>query len=237
MNTNKKKVYPKAILNWPKDDRPRERLLKHGEHTLSDSELLAILLRTGTNGQSAIDLARRIFQKFKTFTNMGHTDKRDWKEFKGLGNAKIAQLKAAFEIARRFNNQGEHVQKQKIQCTEEVVKLFRSEMRSLKNEVFKSVLCDSKNRIIDVIEIAQGTPTESYPIIREIMSKALQNFAIGIICIHNHPFGEPAPSKDDRIFTSALKEAGNYMGITLLDHIIFGEEGFYSFDKGITSVY
>ena len=233
----KAKKRSKGIVSWPEDDRPREKLLRNGEHSLSDSELLAILLRTGTNGESAIDLARRILQKFKTFSNMSHTDKRDWREFKGLGSAKIAQLKAAFEIARRFNIQEGKGQKHILKYTEDVVELFKARMLGLKNEVFKAVLCDSKNRIIDVIEIAQGTPTESYPIIREIMSKALQNFATGILCIHNHPSGEPAPSKDDRIFTSALKEAGNYMGIKLLDHIIFGEEGYYSFDKGITSSY
>ncbi|TAN62458.1 hypothetical protein EPN16_01450 [bacterium] len=91
-----------GIKSWPEDDRPREKLLKNGEHTLSNSELLAILLRSGVKGQSAIDLAREILQKFKTFRNLSHTDLVQWKEFKGLGQAKIAQIKAAIEIGRRF---------------------------------------------------------------------------------------------------------------------------------------
>ncbi|MFQ5963880.1 MAG: DNA repair protein RadC [Candidatus Scalinduaceae bacterium] len=231
------KKHNTSIKGWPKEDRPREKLLKNGEHTLSDSELLAILLRTGIKGQSAIDLARGILRKFKTFHNMSHTDMRDWKDFKGLGNAKIAQLKAAIEIARRFNNREEKGKKKTIKFTEEVVELFKSRMGGLKNEVFKAILCDARNRIIEVVEIAHGTPTESYPIVREIMSKALQSFASGIICIHNHPFGEPNPSKEDETFTSALKEAGKFMDIKLLDHIIFGEEEFYSFDKRVTKKY
>lgn len=231
------KKHNTSIKGWPKEDRPREKLLKNGEHTLSDSELLAILLRTGIKGQTAIDLARGILRKFKTFHNMSHTDMRDWKEFKGLGKAKIAQLKAAIEIARRFNNQEEKGNKQTIASTEKAVELFKSRMRGLKNEVFKAVLCDPRNRIIEVVEIAHGTPTESYPIVREIISKALQSFSSGIICIHNHPFGKPTPSKEDEAFTSALKEAGKFMDIKLLDHIIFGEEEFYSFDKRVTKKY
>lgn len=227
----------KSIKNWPEDERPREKLFKFGEHILTNTELLAILLRTGTKGESAIDLARKVLQKFKTFRNMSHTDMRDWKGFKGLGKAKIAQLKATMEIARRFNNQEENEQKPTIKCTEDIVEMFKSRMRDLKSEVVKVVLCDARNRIIEIVEVAQGTPTESYPIVREIISKALQHFASGIACIHNHPFGEPTPSREDELFTSTLKETGKVMDIKLLDHIIFGEEGFYSFDKKMTREY
>jgi len=229
--------YPKAIKNWPEDERPREKLFRYGEHTLSNTELLAILLRTGVKGESAIDLARQILQKFKTFRNMSHTDFRDWKEFKGVGKAKIAQLKAAIEIARRYNDQEGTQKKKAIKCTEDIVKLFKPRMRDLKVEIVKIVLCDANNRIIETVDITQGTPTESYPIIRKIISKALQSFASGIICIHNHPFGEPTPSREDERFTSDLKEAGKIMKIKLLDHIIFGEESFYSFDKGTSKKY
>jgi len=229
--------YPKAIKNWPEDERPREKLLKKGEHTLSNTELLAILLRTGYKGESAIDVARKILQKYESFRNMSHTDIRDWKEFKGVGKAKIAQLKAAIEIARRYNEQERTKRKKKIRSTEDVVKLLKPRMRDSKIELVKVVLCDANNRIIDVIDIAQGTPNESYPIIREIISKALQNFASGIIFVHNHPSGEPTPSREDENFTSELKEAGKIMGIKLLDHIIFGEESFYSFDKRTSREY
>ncbi len=230
--------YNASINNWPKDDRPREKLIRNGEHTLSNSELLAILLRTGVKGQSAIDLARKIMQKFKTFRSMSHIDLRDWKEFKGLGTAKIAQIKAALEIARRFNYQENNsIKKPMLKHTEEAVNMLKPRMRDLKNEVFKVILCDSKNRVIDIVEITQGTPTESYPITREIISKALQSFASGIICVHNHPLGEPTPSKDDELFTSHLKDTCKSMGLRLLDHIIFGIDEFYSFDKSCSNRY
>ncbi len=226
-----------VIKNWPVDERPREKLLKQGAHTLSNTELLAILLRTGVKGENVIDLARRIMLKFKTFRNMSHADMRDWKEFKGLGKAKLAQLKASIEVALRFDSQEKEEGKPTIKYTEDVVKLYKSRMRSLKSEVVKAILCDPRNRIIEDVEVAHGTPTESYPIIRAIISKALQNFASGVICIHNHPFGEATPSKDDERFTSALKEAVGLMGIKLLDHVIFGEEEYYSFDKRMAQKY
>lgn len=226
-----------SIKEWPEDDRPREKLFKFGEHTLSNTELLAILLRTGTRGQSSIDLARAIISKFKTFRNMSHTDIRDWKEVKGLGEAKIAQIRAALEIARRFNSLEEKETKPAIRFTEDIVNLFKSRMRDLKNEVVKIVLLDGKHKIIETVEVSQGTPTGASPIIREIISRALQSFASAMICIHNHPSGDPNPSREDISFTSELKQSGKLMDIQFLDHIIFGNEEFYSFDKGKAQKY
>ncbi|MDI6735696.1 MAG: DNA repair protein RadC [bacterium] len=230
---NKKKVYPKAILNWPKDERPREKLLKNGEHTLSNSELLAILLRTGIKGQSAIDLARSILQKFKTFRNLSHTDLSHWKEFKGLGQAKIAQIKAAIEIGRRFREDELKEEKIKIKSAKDVVDILMPRMRDLKKEVFKIVLLDSQNSIIDIIEIAEGTVNQAAPIIREIFQKALQHFTSSIICVHNHPSGDSCPSKEDRDFTMELFQAGKIIQVKVLDHIIIGDNKHYSFaDEG-----
>lgn len=222
----------KSIKNWPKDERPREKLLRQGEHTLTNTELLAILLRTGTKGQSAIDLARQILQKFKTFRNMSHTDISQWKEFKGLGSAKISQIKAAIEIGRRFLTE-EKQPKVKIRNSKDTADIFIPRMRDLKKEVFKILLLDSHNTIIDTVEITEGTVTQANPIIREIISRALQNFASGLICVHNHPSGDTYPSKEDRDFTKGLYEAGKAMQINILDHIIIGDNKYYSFaDSG-----
>jgi DNA repair protein RadC len=117
------KTKPTGIKSWPEDDRPREKLLKRGARALSNSELLAILLRTGVQGNSAIDLARQIIDKFGTFRNMNHTDMHEWKEFKGLGPAKIAQLQAALEIGRRFREDEVLSVKQKIASARDVVKI------------------------------------------------------------------------------------------------------------------
>ncbi len=227
-----------TIKDWPENDRPREKLLRSGEHTLSNTELLAILLRTGTKGSSAIDLARKILLKFKTFRNMSHTDINDWQEFKGLGAAKISQIRAAVEIARRYNLEKNDGKKRlKLNSSAHIVELFRARMRDLKFEVFKVILCDPRNRIIDVIELDQGTPTGSCPLIRVIIEKALQNFASGIICMHNHPGGDAKPSAEDEQFTKDLINATQIMDIKLLDHVIFGELNYYSFDKKMACGY
>ncbi len=226
---DKNKKYSTSIRNWPKDDRPREKLLKNGEHTLSNSELLAILLRTGVKGQSAIDLARKILEKFKTFRSMSHTDLSLWKEFKGLGIAKIAQVKAAIEIGRRFREDEAKENQPKIESSKDVVDILMPRMRDLKKEVFKIVLLNSQNRIIDIFDTGEGTVNKANPIIREIFQKALQNYAVSLICVHNHPSGKTDPSTEDREFTEELFKAGKIMQVKVLDHIIIGDNEYYSF--------
>ena len=219
----------KGIKNWPKDDRPREKLLKKGPGALSNSELLAILLRTGVEGKSALDLARRIVEKFGTFRNMSHTDTREWKELKGLGPAKIAQIMAALEIGRRFREDEVLDAKQKITSAQDIVDIVLPQMRDLKTEVSKVVYLNSDNRIIDISDAATGTVNHAEPIIREIVHAALQKFAAAIVCIHNHPSGNITPSPEDKKFTDELAAAGRLMGIKVLDHIIIGGDTFYSF--------
>ena len=216
-----------GIKSWPEDDRPREKLLKKGAKALSNSELLAILLRTGTNGSSAIDIARNVLKKFGTFRNMAHTDARDWKEFKGLGSAKIAHIKAALEIGRRFREDEVTAGRQKIASAKDVVDIVMPHMRDLKTEVFKVVYLDSNNRIIDITDAAVGTVDHAFPIIREIIHSALQKFTKPIVCVHNHPSGDPTPSPNDCALTGRLTAAGTLMGIDVVDHIIVGDEGRY----------
>ena len=229
-----KKTKTTGIRSWPQDDRPREKLLKKGAGALSNSELLAILLRTGAKGVSAIDLARQIIDKFGTFRNMSHTDMREWKEFKGLGPAKIAQIKAALEIGRRFREDEVLSVKQKIVSAHEVVNIIMPQMRDLKTEVFKVVYLNSNNGIIDISNAATGTVNQAIPIVREIIHEALQKFAAGIICVHNHPSANISPSPEDKKFTQELAAAGKLMGIKVLDHIIVGDDTYYSFaDQGL----
>jgi len=224
----------KGIKDWPEEDRPREKLLKKGAAALSNSELLAILLRTGFNGISAVDLARKVLEKFGTFRNMAHTDSRDWKEFKGLGGAKLAHIQAALEIGRRYREDDVTTDKQKISSAKDIVDIIMPRLRDLKTEIFKIVCLDSNNRIIDISEATCGTVNRAIPIVREIMHSALQKFAVSIICCHNHPSGNPEPSKEDRDFTRELCQAGNVMQVKILDHIIIGDNQHYSFsDNGL----
>jgi DNA repair protein RadC len=223
-----------AINNWPKEDRPREKLIKNGEHTLSDSELLAIILRTGIKGQSALDLARRILGMFGSFRKIGQVDLCHWKKIKGLGKAKISQIKAAIEIARRFSEEQVKETRLKIKSAEDIVKILRPRMQDLTKEVFKVLLLDSQNRIIEIIEIEEGSVNQAKPIIREVYQKALQELASFIICVHNHPSGDPRPSWEDKQFTRTLVTAGESLFIKCLDHIIIGNGKYFSFsDEGI----
>jgi len=224
---------PTGIKNWPQDDRPREKLLKRGVSALSNSELLAILVRTGVKGSSAIDLARQMLNKFGTFRNMSHTDIREWKKFKGLGPAKIALIMAALEIGRRFRGVEISTRKQKIDKAEDVCHILMPQMRDLKTEVFKVVYLNNSNQIIDIGDAAVGTVNQAIPIVREIMHSALQKFAAAIVCVHNHPGATIAPSIEDEKFTGEITAAGKLLGIKVLDHIIIGDDAYYSFaDQG-----
>lgn len=219
----------KPLKYWREEEKPREKLLKYGEHKLTDIELLAILLRTGAKGETALDLARKIMDKFGSFRNMSHTSINRFKEIKGLGKAKISQIKAAIEIGRRLTEEEIKEKKVKITSPSEVVKFIMPRLRDLKKEVFKVIHLDSKNRVVNVIEIEEGTVNQANPIIREIFYKAIENFIPSIICVHNHPSGDPFPSKEDIEFTKKLLKAGEILEIKVLDHIIIGDNKYYSF--------
>ncbi|MBI3314970.1 MAG: DNA repair protein RadC [Candidatus Omnitrophica bacterium] len=220
-----------SIAQWPVDDRPREKLLKHGEKALSNAELLAILLHTGIKGQSAVDLARSILERFGSFRAMSHADARSWREFKGLGQAKTAQIKAAIEIGRRLREEEIKEDRPQIKNAKDAADLLMPRMRDLKVEVFKVICLNAQNRVIEVLDITEGTVNGANPIIREIMHKALQHYAVSIICAHNHPSGETIPSQDDIKFTQELLQTVRILGLQLVDHIIVGNNKYYSFTQ------
>ncbi len=230
------KNYDNAIKNWPDDEKPREKLLRLGEHTLTDTELLAILLRTGVKGASAIDLARNIIRRFGSFRNMSHTGINRWKGIKGLGEAKLCQIKAAIEIGRRFRETEMREERPKISKPEDLICYIMPRYRDLNFELFTAFHLDSKNRILERCEIEQGTVNQANPIVQEVFRKAIDNFAASIICVHNHPSGDPEPSREDREFTRILVKAGELLNVKVLDHIIIGDNRYYSFaDHNLTT--
>ncbi len=229
-----KEHYKRAIKYWPEIERPRERLFRFGEHNLTDSELLAILFCSGIKQKSALDLAREVIQRFRTFRNMAHTDLSHWRGFKGLGSVKLSRIRAAIEIGRRLAEEKMTQRRQRIKSSRDVADILMARMRDLKREVFKVLLLDSRNRIIEIIEVEEGTVNQARPIVRELFQRALQNFAAFIICVHNHPAGSVQPSGEDREFTKYLVQAGEILQIKVLDHIIIGDNTYFSFaDKGL----
>lgn len=218
-----------SICSWPVADRPREKLFALGARQLSNSELLAILMGTGTRGQSALDLARKVLTKFKTFRAMNHSDSLEWREFSGLGCAKLSRILAALEIGRRFREDEAREARLSVKSSRDVVEILMPQMRDLKIEVFKAVYLNAKNAIIETVDISQGTVNRASPFIREIFQKALGLFAVSVICVHNHPSGDPAPSDEDRQFTRQLAQAGKVLEVKLLDHLIIGDNRYFSF--------
>ena len=170
MNSKKSntKKYPLSIRNWPEDDRPREKLLKLGEHNLSNAELLAIIIRTGMAGKSAIDLGRELLNKFKSLRAMSGVDISEFKEIAGLKDAKVAQIKAAIELGRRMMSE-EKAFHGVVKSSADLVEFLIPLMRDLKKELFKVVLLDKGNHISEVIDIDLGTVDRVNPSIRDIL--------------------------------------------------------------------
>jgi len=222
--------YSSSIRKWPRSERPRERLFKYGEHTLSNAELLAILFQNGSKGMNAVELGREMIARFKGFRNMSHTDAQELRRFKGMGDARIAQLRSAFEIARRLMCEKKEISG-RVCSPKEVADFLMPRLRDIKKEVFQILLLDGKNNIIDIVEIEEGGVDHAAPQIRDIVLKAIQNFAASIIAVHNHPSGDPEPSEEDAAFTENLKKAGEVLQLNVLDHIIIGDNRFYSFTE------
>lgn len=229
----KKKKYPRSIHNWPEDERPRERLIKLGADKLSDTELLAILLRLGSKGHSAVDMARALINQFVTFRNIDTKSFTELKKINGLGIAKIAQVKAAIEIGKRFLKE-KSLSKIKIKTTKDIADYFMPYMRDTKREIFKAVLLDGKNKIIKDVTISEGTLNKGIVHPREVIKEAITEAASALILLHNHPSGEPKPSQEDIEITNRLISACEVVGIRVLDHVILGDDRYYSFfDEGL----
>ena len=231
------KKYPLSIRNWPEDDRPREKLLKFGEQNLSNAELLAIIIRTGIAGKSAIDLGRELLNKFKSLRAMSGVDISEFKEIAGLKDAKVAQIKAAIELGRRMMSE-EKAFHGVVKSSADLIEFLMPLMRDLKKELFKVVLLDKGNHISEVIDIDLGTVDRVNPSIRDILLTALKYQSPAIILAHNHPSGNVEPSEADKILTKDLVIAARAMEIRIFDHVIIGENTYYSFtDVGLIEEY
>ncbi len=212
-----------AISHWPPAEKPREKLLARGAAALSDAELLAILLRTGTVGATAVDLARRLLADFGSLRALLGADAATLCRHKGLGRAKFAQLHAALELARR--NLSENLAREDcLACPAQTVDYLRARLRDYAYEVFACLMLDNRNRVIALRELFRGTIDGASVYPREVVKQALADNAAAVILVHNHPSGVAEPSRADIAITEKLQQALALVDIRVLDHVIVGDE-------------
>ena len=209
-----------SITDWPEGERPRERLLAHGPAALSDAELLAIYLRVGVRGKSAVDLGRDLLQRFDgQLSRLAEATLEELASVSGIGMAKAAQLKASFELARRALAQEMSV-RDTFSSPGQVRDWLRLKLATRQNEVFMALWLDAQNRLLKAEELFAGTLTQTSVYPREVVKKALGHNAAAVILAHNHPSGVAEPSHADELLTKALKDALAMVDVKVLDHFI-----------------
>lgn len=223
-----------TIKNWAQDDRPREKLLNKGRSALSDAELLAILIGSGSRNESAVDLCKKILARTEFSLNeLGKLSVNQLKEFKGIGEAKAVTIVAALELGRRRRTE-EALEKHKISSSNSVFELMQPIIGDLPHEEFWIIYLNNSNKVIDRFQLSKGGITGTLVDVRLALKKALELGATSIILAHNHPSGALNPSSADKQLTQKLKTAGESLDIKILDHLIVTEKSYFSFaDDGL----
>ena len=217
-----------AINDWPEHQRPRERLIRHGAHSLSDTELLAVFLRVGVSGKSAVDLGRDMIAHFGSLKQLFAASLADFSRLNGLGPAKYAQFQAVLELARRALD--EDLRSGELLSSPPAVRQYLQLLLARKPfESFAVLFLDVKNRLIATEELFRGTLTHTSVYPREVVKAALAHNAAGVILAHNHPSGTPEPSAADRSLTAALRQALGLVDIRVLDHFVVAGRHVHSF--------
>ena len=209
-----------TIREMPQNERPREKLLAHGPGALTDSELIAILLRTGLPGANAVEVARQLLERFDSLSGLSRCTVAEIASVRGIGGAKAIQLVAAFGLGQRLAN--ERLSRQKLDSPELIYELVATEMRSLHKESLRVVLLDTRYRLLRMEEVSRGSVNESIAHPRDVFRPAVVSSAYAVVVVHNHPSGDPAPSQSDHSLTRRLAEAAELLQIKLLDHVIVG---------------
>ncbi len=227
-----------SIRNWPDSEKPRERLLRMGAEYLSDAELLAIIIGSGSfsSGMNAVETARALLNKCEGLERIGKAVPEELMAIKGIGPTKASKLLAAFEISRRLasRNASPGV---RILSSKDVFEFLNGKLSGQKKEYFYTLLLNGKNRILRCETVSIGSLTSSIVHPRESFLPAIKYSAAAVIFAHNHPSGDPTPSQEDRLITRRLFEAGEILGIKVLDHVIIGDNNYYSFADNNDLVY
>jgi DNA repair protein RadC len=222
------------ITDWAVEDRPREKLLQKGTSSLSDAELLAILISSGTKEKSAVDLGRELLGMVNNNLNsLGKLTISDLRKLHGIGPARAVTIAAALELGRR-RKLAEVEEVLQIKCSKDVAEIFQPLLSDLSHEEFWILFLNRSNKVINRMKLSQGGISGTVTDVRMVMKKAIEYLASGIIVCHNHPSGNLNPSESDSKITQKIKDAGNLLDIQLLDHIIISEKDYYSFaDNGL----
>ena len=229
----RRRTASKGIASWPEDERPRERLLSLGPQAMTDAELIAILVRVGLKGISAVELGRQLLNRFGSLRGMVEAPLLALLDVKGLKGAKAAQLLAAMEVARRVAVPTKRGNLQ-LKGTAAAAEYLKERLRGLADEQFRVLYLNRRHALLEDALIAQGAVDAVRPSLRTIVARALQTNATGLIAAHNHPSGAAEPSEADRLLTRDLLAASGPLGLRVLDHVIVAEEATYSFaDSGL----
>ena len=221
------------ITDLAESERPRERLANLGPQALSNAELLAILLRVGVTGENSVQVGQRLLQSFGGLAGLHRAAFEEVCSQRGIGPAKAAQIKAAIELGRRLSLESPE-ERPAIHSPEDAAALVRYEMSALEQEHLRVMLLDVRNRVLDIVEVYQGSLNTSQVRVGELFKAAIRRNAAAIIIVHNHPSGDPTPSPDDIAITRAIAQAGKLLDIEVLDHLVIGGGRYISLkERGI----
>lgn len=221
------------IKDMEENERPRERLARLGPQALSTAELMAILLRVGVKGESAVQVGQRLLQKFGGILGLHQASYEDLEAQRGLGNAKASTIKAAIELGRRLTSEAPQ-ERPSINSPGDAAGLVMYEMSALEQEHLRVLLLNTRNQVLDIVELYHGSLNSSTVRVGEVFKPAIRKNSASIIVVHNHPSGDPTPSPDDIAVTEAIVKAGKLLDIEVLDHLIIGQGQFISLkEKGL----
>lgn len=220
-------MYPSAVREMPEDDRPRERLERLGAEALRDAELLAVLFRTGTREMGAVALADMVLRHFGGLREVACASVEQLMEVKGLGRVKAIEIKAALELGTRLVLHA-NTRRAKIHSAEDLAAILMARFKQCENECFKCVLLNTRHEVLKIVDVATGGLDRVDAVPRDVFRQAVRDRVPCVIMCHNHPSGDPEPSREDLALTKRLVDSGRTLGVNVLDHVIFGDGRYVS---------